>query len=109
MEFHLTDDQKMWKSAVHDFAEGELRPNASELDELAQFNSEVLEKMGRLGLLGLNTPEEYGGTGMSAIDAVIAIEELGWGDGGVALSISAHNGLGCAPLTLFGTDAQKST
>jgi alkylation response protein AidB-like acyl-CoA dehydrogenase len=60
-----------------------------------------------LGLLGLNIPEQYGGAGVDAVSAAIAIEELGWGCGGTALSISAHNGLGCGPIALFGTEEQK--
>jgi alkylation response protein AidB-like acyl-CoA dehydrogenase len=63
--------------------------------------------MGPLGLLGLNIPEAYGGTGLDAISAAIAIEELGWGCGSTALSIAAHNGLGCAPISLFGSEELK--
>jgi alkylation response protein AidB-like acyl-CoA dehydrogenase len=63
--------------------------------------------MGGLGLLGLNVPEEYGGAGVDAISSAIAIEELGWGCGSTALSIAAHNGLGCAPLALFGSEEIK--
>jgi alkylation response protein AidB-like acyl-CoA dehydrogenase len=108
MDFDLSEEQRMWQSVVRDFAAEELRPAAAELDESAQFNPALPEKMGRLGLLGLNISEQFGGTGMSAVDAVVAIEELGWGDGGIALSVAAHNGLGCAPITLFGSEAQKS-
>jgi alkylation response protein AidB-like acyl-CoA dehydrogenase len=63
--------------------------------------------MGPVGLLGLNVPEKYGGAGVDAISAAIAVEELGWGCGSTALSISAHNGLGCAPLTLFADEDVK--
>ena len=64
--------------------------------------------MGALGLLGLNIPEEYGGGGVDPISAAIAIEELGWGCGSTALAIAAHNGLGCAPMTLFGSRSPKA-
>jgi alkylation response protein AidB-like acyl-CoA dehydrogenase len=64
--------------------------------------------MGPLGLLGLNIPEEYGGSGVDAISAAIAIEELGWGCGSTALAIAAHNGLGTSPIVLFGTEDQKN-
>jgi alkylation response protein AidB-like acyl-CoA dehydrogenase len=60
--------------------------------------------MGPLGLLGLNVPEELGGAGVDAVGAAIAIEELGWGCGSTALAIAAHNGLGCAPIALFGSN-----
>lgn len=107
MDFKLTNEQEMWKQALHEFCAAEVRPKASEMDANATFNRQAVEKMGPLGLLGLNIAEEYGGTGIDAISAAIAIEELGWSCGGTALSISAHNGLGCAPISLFGSEEQK--
>jgi alkylation response protein AidB-like acyl-CoA dehydrogenase len=77
------------------------------VDENGEFNWEATQKMGPLGLLGLNVPEAYGGAGIDAISAAIAIEELGWGCGSTALSIAAHNGLGCAPISLFGSEELK--
>ena len=106
MDFNLTDEQRMWQAAVHDFCDKEIRPVASEMDEKASINKDAIEKMAPLGLLGLNIPEKYGGAGVDAISAAITIEQLGWADGGTALSISAHNGLGCAPIALFGDDDQ---
>jgi alkylation response protein AidB-like acyl-CoA dehydrogenase len=107
MNFELNEEQRMWRDAVHDFCSKHIRPFAAEFDEKAKPNLEAIRKMGDLGLLGLNTDEKYGGTGMDAISASIAIEELGWADGGTALSIAAHNGLGCAPINQFGTKEQK--
>lgn len=107
MDFEWSDEQRMWRQAVHEFSEKEVRPFAGELDAEARFNASAVEKMKPLGLLGLSIPEHYGGTGIDAVSAAIAIEELGWGCGGTALSISAHNGLGCAPIALFGTEEQK--
>ncbi|MDF1500487.1 MAG: acyl-CoA dehydrogenase family protein [Anaerolineales bacterium] len=107
MEFNLTDEQRMWQSAVHDFCEREIKPNAAEFDASAQLNQEAFRKMGPLGLLGLNIPEAYGGAGVDAISAAIAIEECGWADGGTALSVAAHNGLGCTPIAQYGTEQQK--
>ncbi len=98
----------MWREAVHDFVAREVKPKAREVDETGEFNWEATRKMGPLGLLGLNVPEEYGGSGVDPISAAIAIEELGWGCGSTALAIAAHNGLGCAPLALFGSPEQKS-
>jgi alkylation response protein AidB-like acyl-CoA dehydrogenase len=107
MNFDLNDEQRMWKDAVHDFVEREVRPKSREVDEKAEFNWAAARKMGPLGLLGLNTPEEYGGAGVDAVSAAIAIEELGWGCGSTALAIAAHNGLGCAPIALFGSEGLK--
>jgi alkylation response protein AidB-like acyl-CoA dehydrogenase len=109
MEFSLNEEQRLWQKAVHDFVKNEVKPKAADLDEAKEMNWTAIRKMGPFGLLGLNVPEEYGGTGVDAISAAIAIEELGWADGGTALAIAAHNGLGCAPITLFGTEEQKLT
>ncbi len=107
MDFELSNEQKMWREAVHDFARSELQPRARETDAQAEFNWPAARKMGPLGLLGLNVPEAYGGTGVDAISAAIAIEELGWACGSTALSVSAHNGLACAPIAVFGSEALK--
>ena len=107
MNFDLTEEQRMWQEVVHDFVAREVKPKAREVDEEARFNWEATRKMGPLGLLGLNIPEDYGGAGVDAISAAIAIEELGWGCGSTALAIAAHNGLGTAPIALFGSEDQK--
>jgi alkylation response protein AidB-like acyl-CoA dehydrogenase len=107
MDFNLTDEQRMWRESVREFCEREVTPRARHVDETGEFNWEAARKMGPLGLLGLSAPEEYGGAGVDAISAAIAIEELGRACGSTALSIAAHNGLGCGALALFGTPAQK--
>ena len=107
MNFDITEEQAMWQKAVHDFVSKEVKPKAQEVDESAEFNWDATRKMGPLGLLGLNVSEEHGGTGVDAISAAIAIEELGWSCGSTALSIAAHNGLGCAPISNFGSEELK--
>jgi len=107
MNFDLNEEQCMWQESVHDFVAREVRPKAREVDEHGGFNWETVRKMGSLGLLGLNVSEAYGGAGVDAISAAIAIEELGWACGSTALSVAAHNGLGCAPIEAFGSEAQK--
>jgi butyryl-CoA dehydrogenase len=108
MDFDLNDEQRMWRNAVHDFVVREVKPKAQHVDEAGEFNWEATRKMGPLGLLGLNVPEEYGGTDVDPVSAAIAIEELGWACGSTALAIAAHNGLGCAPIALFGSHELKS-
>lgn len=107
MNFDLNEEQRMWRDAVHDFVAKEVKPKAREVDEKAEFNWKAAKKMGGIGLLGLNIPEEYGGTGVDAVSAAIAIEELGWGCGSTALAISAHNGLGSSPIANFGSEDLK--
>ncbi|HSF80773.1 MAG TPA: acyl-CoA dehydrogenase family protein [Anaerolineales bacterium] len=108
MHFDLNEEQRMWRDAVHDFVAREVKPKAREVDENSEFNEAAVRKMGSLGMLGLNVPEEYGGAGVDAVSAAIAIEELGWGCGSTALAIAAHNGLGCAPIALFGSAQLKA-
>ncbi len=107
MEFQLSEEQQMWREAVRDFCEKEVAPRAREVDEKAEFNWAAVRKMGPLGLLGLNAPVEYGGAGVDAISAAIAIEELGRACGSTALAVAAHNSLASAPIANWGTAAQK--
>ena len=102
MDFELTQEQKMWRETIHEFCAKEVKPRARHVDETGEFNWDAVRKMGPLGLLGLNVPEEYGGAGVDAVSAAIAIEELGWACGSTALAIAAHNGLACAPIAMFG-------
>jgi len=107
VDFQLSEEQRMWRKVVHDFIAQEVKPQAAQYAEKEELNWPAIQKMGPLGLLGITTPEEYGGSGVDAISAAIAIAELGWGDGGTALNIAAHTGLGCAPIAMFGTQEQK--
>jgi alkylation response protein AidB-like acyl-CoA dehydrogenase len=105
MNFEFSDEQRMWRNAVHDFVASEVKPKARHVDEAAEFNWEAVRKMGPIGLLGLNVSEEYGGAGVDTISAAIAIEEIAWGCGSTALAIAAHNSLGCAPISMCGSEA----
>ncbi|MBX3048763.1 MAG: acyl-CoA dehydrogenase family protein [Anaerolineales bacterium] len=107
MNFDLSEEQILWRDAVHDFVAKEVQPKAREVDERSEFNWDAARKMGPLGLLGLNVPEEYGGSGMDALSAALAVEQLGWGCGSTALAIAAHNGLGCAPIANYGSAELK--
>ncbi len=107
MDFDLTEEQKVWKKIVHDFVAKEVQPKAQEVDVSYEFNWTATRKMGPLGLLGLNIPEEYGGAGVDAVSAAIALEEIGWGCGSTALAIAAHNGLGTSPIVAFGSEELK--
>ncbi|MEJ5240702.1 MAG: acyl-CoA dehydrogenase family protein [Anaerolineales bacterium] len=109
MNFDLTEEQRMWQRSVHQFVADVVRPKAREVDESGEFNWEAVRKGGPLGLLGLNVPEDYGGAGVDAISAAIAIEELGWGCGSTALAFAAHNGLGTLPLVVYGSETLKRT
>src|SRR6059058_4709148 len=107
MDFRFTEDQELLRRSVREFAETEIRPHVREWDEAQHFPTELLPKLAALGLLGIQFPEEYGGSAMSGIDYCICIEELARVDPGIALSVAAHNGLCSAHIALFGSEAQK--
>jgi alkylation response protein AidB-like acyl-CoA dehydrogenase len=107
MDFGLSEEQKAWQKACHDFVSKEVLPNAQHVDETGEFNWDAVRKGAALGLLGLNIPEAYGGAQVDAVSAAIAIEELGWGCGSTALSLAAHNGLGTTPIVNYGSEGLK--
>jgi alkylation response protein AidB-like acyl-CoA dehydrogenase len=107
MDFRLTDDQQVLRRSVREFAEAEIGPHVMEWDEAQAFPAELVAKMAALGLMGIQFPEAYGGSAMSAVDYCLCLEELARVCPAVALSVAAHNGLCSAHIYLFGTDAQK--
>jgi alkylation response protein AidB-like acyl-CoA dehydrogenase len=107
MDFLLTDQQRLLRRAVREFAEREIRPRVMEWDEAQHFPLELVPKLSAEGLMGIQFPEAYGGAGMSAIEYCICIEELARVDPSIALSVAAHNGLSASHIFLFGTEAQK--
>jgi alkylation response protein AidB-like acyl-CoA dehydrogenase len=107
MDFALTDEQKQISRMVREFAESEIKPHLMEWDEAQHFPTEQFRNAGELGMLGVTIPEEYGGAGLSYIDYVNVIEELGVVDSGFALSVAAHNSLCTGHIYLAGDDDQK--
>src|SRR5262245_36032345 len=107
MDFALSDDPHLLRRSVAEFAEPEIRPYVREWDEAQHFPRELLPKLAGLGLMGIQFAEAYGGAAMSAVDYCICIEELARVDPSVALSVAAHNGLGAAHISMFGSPEQK--
>jgi alkylation response protein AidB-like acyl-CoA dehydrogenase len=95
------------RTMVRDFARSELAPHARDWDARAHFPRDVFRALGDLGLLGILVPEEYGGAGLTYRHYIAVLEELGAAEGGVALSVAAHNSLCTNHLYLFGSEAQK--
>lgn len=108
MDFELTQEQKMFQKVVRDFCTAEVAPYAAEVDETGELHWPAIRKMADLGLLGLQIPEAHGGADLDTISASIAVEELGRACGSTALSVSAHNGLGCGPIVNWGTPDQQA-
>ena len=107
MDFALTEEQKQIKQMVREFAESEIKPHLMQWDEAQHFPTDVFRKAGELGMLGVTIPEQYGGAGLSYIDYVNVIEELGVVDSGFALSVAAHNSLCTGHIYLGGNEEQK--
>ncbi len=107
MNYDLTAEQQQFRHVVREFVNNEVAPLARHTDESHEFNWTATKKMGPLGLLGLQVPEEYGGAEMDTVSASIAIEELGRVCGSTALAISAHNCLGMGPLVDFASEELK--
>ena len=107
MDFRLSEEQQLLRRTVREFAESEIGPHVMEWDEAQQFSMDLLPKLASLGLMGITYDERYGGSGMSAVDYCICIEELARVCPAVALSVAAHNGLCTSHIAMFGTEAQK--
>jgi alkylation response protein AidB-like acyl-CoA dehydrogenase len=107
MDFRLSEDQEILRRTVREFAEAEIRPHVMEWDEAQRFPMDLLPKLADLGLMGIQFPEEYGGSAMSAVDYCICIEELARVCPAISLSVAAHNGLCTSHIAMFGNDAQK--
>ena len=97
----------MVQQLAREFARKELRPVVMDYDESEKFPFEMIAKLAELGFLGAMAPEEYNGAGLSLLDFTVLIEEISRVDPSVALSLSAHNGLGVGHILHFGTEAQK--
>lgn len=108
MDFDLSDDHRLIRSTVREFAEGEVAPVAEELDRHKRFPYEIVRRMGELGWMGIPFPEEVGGAGGDTLAYVLAVEELTRVDSSVAITLCAHTSLGTQPIHLFGSDAQKA-
>jgi alkylation response protein AidB-like acyl-CoA dehydrogenase len=107
MNFDLSDDHKLIQRTVRDFAQGEVKPAAEELDRTKSFPYDIVRQLGDLNLMGIPFPEEYGGAGADTLAYALAVEELTRVDSSVAITLCAHTSLGTQPVYLFGSEEQK--
>jgi short/branched chain acyl-CoA dehydrogenase len=108
MDFDLTDEQRLLRDTVREFARAEVAPVAEELDRTKTFPYEIVAKLGELGLMGIPFPEEYGGGGGDTLSYALAVEELARVDSSVCITLAAHTSLGTMPIHLWGSGEQKS-
>jgi alkylation response protein AidB-like acyl-CoA dehydrogenase len=107
VDFSFTDEQKHLRKSVREFAEGEIAPHVMEWDEASHFPTELLPKLGEMGLMGVIFPEQYGGAGLGYVEYATVIEELSRVDGSVGLFVAAHNSLCSNHIYKFATEEQK--
>jgi butyryl-CoA dehydrogenase len=107
MDFALTKEQEMVRKMVRDFAEAELRPIAAEIDKTCEYPKETVKKMGKLGLMGMTVPKEFGGGGLDSVSYAIGVEEISRVCASHGVIMSVNNSLACFPIEKFGTEEQK--
>lgn len=107
MDFTLSKEHEMARSLFREFAEKEVKPLAQEVDETEVFPRETVEKMAKLGFMGIPVPKEYGGQGCDPLTYAMCVEELSKVCGTTGVIVSAHTSLCCDPIMTFGTEEQK--
>ena len=107
MNLTLTEEHEAVRQTARDFARNEVARIAAEHDESGEFPSDTIKRMGQLGLMGVEVPEEYGGAGLDTIAYVLALEEICKVDASHGTIMSVNNSLFCNGIYLFGTEAQK--
>jgi alkylation response protein AidB-like acyl-CoA dehydrogenase len=107
LDFQLNEEQLHLRKSVREFAEREISPNVMKWDEASEFPLATIKELGKLGLLGMIFPPEYGGAGMGYVEYVTAIAELSRVDGSVGIIVAAHTSLCSNHIFLAGNEAQK--
>nr|WP_318684747.1 acyl-CoA dehydrogenase family protein [uncultured Acetatifactor sp.] len=107
MLFQTTNAHEELRAKVRAYAEEEIKPIAFLLDQQNEFPEEAIRKLGKMGLMGIPYPKEYGGAGLDVLSYAIAVEELSRIDGGTGVILSAHVSLGSWPIFTYGTEEQK--
>jgi len=107
LDFQLSDEQLQLKKTVREFAEREIGPNVMKWDEASEFPLAIVKELGKLGLLGMIFPAEYGGSGMGYVDYITAVEELSRVDGSVGITVAAHTSLCSNHIFIAGNEDQK--
>jgi alkylation response protein AidB-like acyl-CoA dehydrogenase len=103
----LSPEHQMIRQAARDFAQNEITPIASEYDESGEFPLPTIRKMGEMGFMGIEVPEEHGGSGLDTLSYVLALEEISKADAAHGTVMSVNNSLFCYAIDQFGTEEQK--
>lgn len=105
----LSEDEDLFRSSVREFAEGELRPRVESMERAGKIDPDIIRQCFELGLMAIETPEEYGGAGSSFFNAIVAIEEFARVDASVSVFVDVHNTLCTNAFLRWGTEEQKKT
>jgi alkylation response protein AidB-like acyl-CoA dehydrogenase len=105
--FPLSEEHEMIRQTARDFAQEKIVPIAAEFDESGEFPHETIKKMGEMGFMGIEVPEEYGGAGMDTLSYVLALEEICKADAAHGVVMSVNNSLYAYGFLHFGTEEQK--
>src|SRR5688500_14082746 len=106
--FSLSEEHNMLRDAARDFAQHEILPIAAEFDESGEFPHATIKKMGGMGFMGIEVPEEYGGAGMDTMAYVLALEEICRADTSHGVIMSVNNSLYCHGILKFGTEEHRN-
>jgi len=107
MDFSLTEEQKLFQKVIREFCNKELKPLAEKIDKEEYLPKDLYKKMGRMGLMGMTVPQQYGGAGIDRISYMIALEEISRVCGSTGLTVEAHNSLGVGHIYEKGTEEQR--
>jgi len=107
LDFNLTDEQKLFQKVIREFCEKEIKPLASKIDKEEYFPWDLYKKMGKMGLMGMTVPQEYGGAGIDRMSYMIALEEISRVCGSTGITIEAHNSLGVGHIYEKGSEEMR--
>jgi len=107
LDFSLSEEQKLFQKTIREFCERELKPISDKIDKEEYFPWELYKKMGKMGLMGMTVPQEYGGAGIDRVSYMIALEEISRVCGSTGLTIEAHNSLGIGHIYEHGSEEQR--
>src|SRR5258708_31728561 len=105
MDLELSEEQRMIRDTARDFARGEIEPKAAELDKSGRWPTEIVARMGEMGLMGIAVPSEHGGAGLDTVCFALAMEEISRACASCGVIMSVSNSLYCDPISKFGTPA----
>ena len=107
MNFSLNEEQKLFKKTIREFCEKEIRPIAKKIDQEEYFPEKLYKKMGKMGLMGMTVPQEFGGAGIDRVSYMVALEEISRVCGSTGINVEAHNSLGVGHIYEKGTEEQR--